>query len=73
LSGRDDESKKYYIVRLMIGEKFQMKGFGKAATLKLIGRMGKTKIVVRIAKRNCLRITRIKTNLKNEKETNAIN
>ena len=39
LSGRDGESKKYYIARLMIGEKFQGKGFGRATTLKLIDRM----------------------------------
>lgn len=39
LSGRNKKSKKYYIVRLMIGEKFQGKGYGKAATLMLIDRM----------------------------------
>ncbi len=32
LSGRDEGSKKYHIVRLMIGTKFQGNGFGKAAT-----------------------------------------
>ncbi|MDQ3635590.1 MAG: GNAT family N-acetyltransferase [Acidobacteriota bacterium] len=40
LYGQDPESKKYYIVRLMIDEKFQGKGFGKQATLKLIEKMG---------------------------------
>ena len=40
LHGKDPKSKKYYIVRLMIGEKFQRKGFGKQATLKLIEKMG---------------------------------
>lgn len=41
LHGRDPKSKKYHIVRLMIGEKFQGKGFGKLATLNLIETMGK--------------------------------
>lgn len=40
LYGQDPESKKYYIVRLMIDENFQGKGFGKQATLKLIEKMG---------------------------------
>ena len=40
LHGLDPESKKYYIVRLMIDAKFQGKGFGKAATLELIKKMG---------------------------------
>ena len=39
LYGKDPESKKYYIVRLMIDEKFQGRGLGKAATLKLIEKM----------------------------------
>ena len=39
LHGKDPESKKYWLVRLMIGEKFQGKGYGKAATLKLIEKM----------------------------------
>ncbi len=39
LYGKDSESKKYYIVRLMIDEKFQGKGYGKQATLKLIEMM----------------------------------
>lgn len=41
LHGKNPESKKYYIVRLMIDEKFQGKGFGKLVTLKLIEKMGK--------------------------------
>lgn len=41
LYGKDPESKKYYIVRLMIDERFQGKGFGKLATLELIELMGK--------------------------------
>jgi diamine N-acetyltransferase len=36
LYGRDPESGNYWIVRLMIDEKFQGKGYGKAATLGLI-------------------------------------
>jgi diamine N-acetyltransferase len=40
LHGKDPESKKYYIVRLMIDERFQGKGYGKRATLKLIEKMG---------------------------------
>jgi diamine N-acetyltransferase len=36
LYGRDLESGNYWIVRLMIDEKFQGKGYGKAATLGLI-------------------------------------
>ncbi len=40
LYGQDPKSKKYYIVRLMIDEKFQGKGFGKQTTLKLIEEMG---------------------------------
>lgn len=43
LYGKDPESNKYYIIRLMIDEKFQDEGFGKQATLKLIERMGKNK------------------------------
>ena len=39
LHGKDTESKKYWIVRLMIDEKFQGKGFGKEATLELIKKM----------------------------------
>ena len=39
LHGQDPESKNYYIVRLMIDKKFQGKGFGKQATLKLIDLM----------------------------------
>lgn len=39
LHGRDPKSKNYYIVRLMIDEEFQGKGFGKQATLELIERM----------------------------------
>lgn len=39
LHGKDPESNKYWIVRLMVGENFQGKGYGKAATLKLIERM----------------------------------
>ncbi len=39
LHGKDPKSKKYYIVRLMIDEKIQGKGFGKLATLKLIEKM----------------------------------
>lgn len=41
LHGQAPESKNYYIVRLMIDEKFQGNGFGKKATLKLIEKMGK--------------------------------
>ena len=41
LHGQDPKSKKYYIVRLMIDENFQGKGFGKQATLKLIDLMSK--------------------------------
>ncbi len=40
LHGKDPETKRYYIVRLMIDEKFQGKGFGKGATLKLIEKVG---------------------------------
>lgn len=36
LHGKNPESKNYYIVRLMVDEKFQGRGFGKQATLKLI-------------------------------------
>jgi len=39
LFGRDPESANYWIVRLMIDEKFQNNGYGKAATLKLIEKM----------------------------------
>jgi len=39
LHGKNPESKKYYIMRLMIDKKFQCKGFGKNATLKLIEMM----------------------------------
>ena len=41
LHGKDPESKKYYICRLMIDENFQGRGFGKLTTLKLIEEMGK--------------------------------
>lgn len=41
LYGRDPERKKYFIVRLMIDEKFQGRGYGKQATLKLIEEMGR--------------------------------
>jgi len=40
LHGKDPESGKYYIVRLMIDEKFQGRGFGREATLRLIKIMG---------------------------------
>lgn len=41
LHGKDPESKNYYIFRIMIDEKFQGKGFGKQATLKLIELIGR--------------------------------
>ncbi len=41
LHGKDPESKNYHIFRIMIDEKFQGKGFGKQATLKLIELMDK--------------------------------
>ena len=37
--GFDTDDKRYYLVRLMIDEKFQGKGYGKAATLEVIERM----------------------------------
>ena len=37
--GLDIEDNRYYLVRLMIDEKFQGKGFGKAATLAVIEKM----------------------------------
>ena len=37
--GLDIEDDRYYLVRLMIDEKFQGKGFGKAATLAVIEKM----------------------------------
>lgn len=37
--GLDIEDDRYYLVRLMIAEKFQGKGFGKAATLAVIEKM----------------------------------
>ncbi len=40
LHGKNPKSKKYYISRLMIDEKFQGKGFGKQTTLMLIEKMG---------------------------------
>ncbi len=39
LHGKDPESKKYWIVRLMIGESFQGRGFGNEMTVKLIEKM----------------------------------
>ena len=37
--GFDKEDEKYYLGRLMIDEKYQGKGYGKAATLEVIERM----------------------------------
>lgn len=37
--GFDEDDERYYLVRLMIDEKFQGKGYGKAATLEVIERM----------------------------------
>ena len=37
--GFDTDDERFYLVRLMIDEKFQGKGFGKAATLEVIERM----------------------------------
>lgn len=39
--GLDIEDDRYYLVRLMIDEKFQGRGFGKAATLAVIEKMRK--------------------------------
>jgi diamine N-acetyltransferase len=39
----DTDDKKYYLVRLMIDEKHQGKGYGKAATLEVIQRMKEIK------------------------------
>lgn len=41
LHGKDPNDEKYYIVRLMIDEKFQGNGYGKQATLELIEIMGR--------------------------------
>lgn len=43
MHGKHPERKNYYIMRLMIDEKFQDRGFGTQATLKLIELMGKNK------------------------------
>jgi diamine N-acetyltransferase len=43
LHGRIPETGKYWIVRLMIDEKFQGRGFGKNATLMLINKMSEYK------------------------------
>ena len=40
--GYDNEDEHYYLGRLMIDEKFQGKGFGKAATLAVIEELKKT-------------------------------
>lgn len=37
--GFDEEEKRFYLGRLMIDEKFQGRGYGKAATLEVIERM----------------------------------
>jgi len=37
--GFDEDEKHFYLGRLMIDEKYQGKGYGKAATLAVIGRM----------------------------------
>lgn len=39
LHGKDPDDGKYWIVRLMIGERFQGKGYGKQSTLELIKQM----------------------------------
>ncbi len=39
--GFDEEEKKYYLGRLMIDEKFQGKGYGKATTLEVIEQLKK--------------------------------
>lgn len=40
--GWDEEDKRFYLCRLMIDEKYQGKGYGKAATLEVIEKMRQT-------------------------------
>jgi diamine N-acetyltransferase len=41
--GRDPEEGRYWIVRLMVDEKYQGRGYGKAAMLQVIGKLKRKK------------------------------